>query len=90
MPKILERKKSIRTKEYNTDGSFETKIYKTVKEHESTLGLADNRSLAGLKIILLDDVVTSGSSIIACRNILLKANVKDVMMLGLGLTLKNR
>ena len=89
-PKILERKSSIKTKEYNADGSFKEKIYRTVKEHELTLGLAGNRSLSGLKIILLDDVVTSGSSIIACRNLLLKANVRDVMMLGLGLTLKKR
>ena len=89
-PKMLERKISIKTKEYNADGSFKEKIYRTVKEHELTLGLAGNRSLSGLKIILLDDVVTSGSSIIACRNLLLKANVRDVMMLGLGLTLKKR
>jgi len=89
-PKTLERKSSIKTKEYNTDGSFREKIYRTVEEHEQTLGLAGNRSLSGLKIILLDDVVTSGSSIIACQNLLLKANVEDVMMLGLGLTLRNR
>lgn len=88
-PKILERRRRIVTKEELPDGTIK-KIPRTVKEHEETLGLADNRALSGMKIVLLDDVVTSGATMIACRNVLLNADVRDVMMIGLGLTLKHR
>ena len=88
-PKILERKKIILTKEEQADGTIR-KINRSIEEHQRTLGLFDNRSLKGMKIVLLDDVITNGSTMIACRNVLLKAGVKDVIMIGLGLTLKNR
>ena len=41
---------------------------------------------AGKRLLLLDDVLTSGNSMLACRKILLKAGAAEVVCLALGKT----
>jgi predicted amidophosphoribosyltransferase len=42
--------------------------------------------IKGRRVLLLDDVKTSGNSLIACKELLLKAGAKEVVMVALGRT----
>jgi len=42
--------------------------------------------IKGKRVLLIDDVTTSGNSLLACRRLLLKAGAKDVKMVALGRT----
>lgn len=51
------------------------------------LKIADSAALASLKnsqIVLVDDIVTSGSTLLACRSALAEAGIKNVSALTLA------
>ena len=50
----------------------------------SSIGVNDSLSIGGGVILIVDDVTTSGSSLEACKKILLENGAKRVAMLALG------
>lgn len=46
----------------------------------------DNCDLSNKTIILIDDVITTGNSLIACREILMRCGAKQIVGLGIGRT----
>ena len=49
-----------------------------------SLGVNPDMSITGSVILLVDDVTTSGNSLLACKELLLKHGAKDVAMFALG------
>ena len=54
--------------------------------HHETIKASEEVSVKGMTVLLLDDVTTTGNSLIACRDILLKNGADDVIMFALGKT----
>ena len=86
--RAIERKTKIITSTRNSAGFISEKLITTIAQHKETLRLTGLNKNSRRKIVLIDDVVTSGSSIIACKQLLLENEAKDVMMIGLGYTLR--
>ena len=62
----------------------------TIDEHLSSIQITDPSKVTGKIILLLDDVVTTGATLMACRKILLDVGVAEVICLSLGKTLPRR
>lgn len=58
----------------------------TIDEHLSSIQIAEPSKVTGKVILLLDDVVTTGTTFMACRKLLLDAGVAEVICLALGKT----
>lgn len=58
----------------------------TIDEHLSSIQIAEPSKVAGKVILILDDVVTTGTTFMACRKLLLDAGVAEVICLALGKT----
>ncbi len=54
--------------------------------HFNSIKVADGMSVMGEDVLLLDDITTSGNSILACRDILFANGARKVEMLALGRT----
>ncbi len=50
---------------------------------------ADQQSVRGMRVFLFDDVTTTGSSLLACRRILLESGASSVAMIALGKTIQD-
>lgn len=59
---------------------------RSVNVHIGSIQIQDIDQVRGKKIILLDDVMTTGNSLLACRNILLSHEAAEVQCLALGRT----
>ena len=60
---------------------------RTKSTHYRSITTDKDLSVKGLTILLLDDVTTSGNSLRACRNILIRHGASRVYMLALGKTI---
>ncbi len=58
-----------------------------IKIQRQTLDVNPNMSISGNVILLVDDVTTSGNSLLACKELLLKHGAKEVAMFALGKSL---
>ena len=56
--------------------------------HRKSITASEDISVKGMTIILLDDVTTTGNSLIACRDILVENGADYVIMFALGKTKK--
>lgn len=54
--------------------------------HLNSIHVPDRDLIRGKTVLLVDDVMTSGHSLLACRRILLKAGAADVKCVALGRT----
>lgn len=61
------------------DGGVRSKVV-----HLSSIKVNEKMSIEGDYVLLIDDVTTTGNSLYACRDILLKNGAKKVEMLALG------
>jgi predicted amidophosphoribosyltransferase len=59
---------------------------RSVKTHLDSIEVRDPEKIRGAEVLLLDDVTTSGASLIACRQLLSEAGAKSVKCLALGQT----
>ena len=55
-----------------------------IMRHLESIKVSDTGSLARKVILLLDNVVTSGTTFMACRKLLLDAGAAEVVCLALG------
>lgn len=69
---ILLRNKTI--KSHMEEGKI-----RTVEEHYNSIIIDDVNKVKNKKIILIDDVTVTGTTLLACKNILLKANASEVI-----------
>ncbi len=74
----LVRHKSIAKKATGGDRSIEVDL--------NSIRVEDADCIKGKRVLLLDDVTTSGNSLLACRRLLLQAGAADVKMVALGRT----
>lgn len=86
--RAIERKTKIITSTRNSAGFIIEKHTTTIAQHKETLRLTGLNKNGFRNIVLIDDVVTSGSSMIACKELLKENGAKEVMMIGLGCTLR--
>lgn len=59
---------------------------RSIEGHLGSIKVDKADRIKGEVVLLLDDITTSGNSLLACRRLLLKAGAKDVIMLALGKT----
>jgi hypothetical protein len=59
---------------------------RSLNVHLNSIHVPDAQLIAGRKVLLIDDVMTSGNSLLACRQILLEAGAAEVLSLALGRT----
>lgn len=59
-----------------------------IHRHLNTIKIVDSPSIRSRVVLLLDDIVTTGTSFMACRKLLLDAGASDVLCLALGVTTK--
>ncbi|WP_353932964.1 phosphoribosyltransferase family protein [Okeanomitos corallinicola TIOX110] len=62
---------------------------RTIDNHLSTIKVNKSSAIKDKKVILLDDVLTTGSSIEACKKLLLDAGAKEVKVIVLGKTMRD-
>lgn len=73
----------VRTKKINKLAAGGTR---SVRVHLRTIKLQNAHMIEGKHIILLDDVTTTGNSLLACKQILQKAGPKEITMIAIGKT----
>lgn len=59
---------------------------RSIEKHLSSIRVSEKNVVKGRRILLLDDVSTTGNSIQACKRILQQNGASDVIMLVLGQT----
>ncbi|NES81883.1 MAG: hypothetical protein F6K10_11025 [Moorea sp. SIO2B7] len=62
---------------------------RTIANHLNSIKVTDPSIIKGKKVILIDDVLTSGSSIQVCKMLLRQAGAKSVKAIVLGKTIRN-
>lgn len=62
----------------------------TIDEHLSSIQVTEPSKITGKVILLLDDVVTTGATFMACGKLLLDVGVAEVICLALGKTKKRQ
>ena len=78
--KILSRFKEV-SEAHKTKG-----IVRNKDTHLESIRITDSKLISGKNIILLDDVTTSGSSLLACKEILMRNGATKVDCVALGKT----
>lgn len=63
---------------------------RSVAQHMSSIRVEHPEIIQGREVLLLDDVTTSGNSLVACRLLLLKAGAARVKYMALGCTTHSR
>jgi predicted amidophosphoribosyltransferase len=63
---------------------------RSVARHMSSIRVEHAEIIQGREVLLLDDVTTSGNSLVACRKLLLKAGAARVKYMALGRTTHSR
>ena len=61
---------------------------RNVQAHLDSIGVLDGLRLRGAHILLLDDVMTSGSTLLACRQILQREGPQQIDMVALARTVR--
>lgn len=61
---------------------------RSVEVHLNSITVKNPELFRGKDVLLLDDITTSGNSLKACKQLLLKAGAKRVQMLALGKTVQ--
>ncbi len=61
----------------------------TKDDHLKSIKVANSSVIQDKKVILMDDVLTTGSSIQVCKTLLLEAGAKEVKVIVLGKTIRN-
>lgn len=59
---------------------------RSVDRHLNSIRVEGLEAIQGHEVLLLDDVTTSGNSLVACRQLLLEAGAERVKCMALGLT----
>ena len=59
---------------------------RSIEVHLKTIQVAKPELIKGRDVLLLDDITTSGNSLLACQQLLLKAGAKRVQMLAFAKT----
>ncbi|MEA5514759.1 phosphoribosyltransferase family protein [Nodularia sp. UHCC 0506] len=62
---------------------------RTIEKHLKTIKVANSSVIKNKKVILMDDVLTTGTSIQACKKLLLEAGAKEIKVIVLGKTIRN-
>ena len=73
----------VRTKEIkkSTDGGNRSQ-----KEHEETIKVSSPDAVKGKHVYIFDDIYTSGATLCACKNVVLKAGAANVKIFAVGKT----
>jgi len=59
---------------------------RSLKVHKDSISVTEPESVKGKKVILFDDVTTTGYSLQACKDLLLEAGASEVYMIALSKT----
>jgi predicted amidophosphoribosyltransferase len=59
---------------------------RNINVHLKSIKLCNEHMIQGRNVILLDDVTTTGNSLLACKMLLKKANPKNITMIAIGKT----
>lgn len=59
---------------------------RSIQTHLDSIEVLDAHLIAGADVLLLDDITTSGNSLLACRQLLQAAGAGNVQMLAFGKT----
>lgn len=59
---------------------------RSIETHLDSVAVENADLIKGEKVLLLDDVTTTGNSLLACRRLLLKSGAAEVKMVALGRT----
>ena len=62
---------------------------RTRENHLKTIKVVNSSVIKNKKVILMDDVLTTGISIQSCKELLLEAGAKEIKVIVLGKTIKN-
>ena len=62
---------------------------RTIEDHLKSIRVCTQSLIKDKKVILIDDVLTTGSSIKACSKLLLEAGAKEIKVIVLGKTMRN-
>ncbi|WP_414550555.1 phosphoribosyltransferase [Anabaena sp. CCY 0017] len=62
---------------------------RTIEKHLKTIKVANSSVIKNKKVILMDDVLTTGNSIQACKKMLLDSGTKEIKIIVLGKTIRN-
>jgi predicted amidophosphoribosyltransferase len=73
-------KRSVKINKLASGGS------RSVAVHLRSIVLNNSEIIRGCNVILLDDVTTSGNSLLACKQIINRANPKSITMYAMGKT----
>ena len=68
--------------------SSQTRGFRSKQIHLESIRIIDRQSIENKNVILMDDVLTTGSSINACKELLQEAGAKEVKVLCLGKTIR--
>lgn len=60
---------------------------RSCQTHKDSITVQANPNLAGTSVVLLDDITTTGNSLLACRDLLLDAGAGKVTMLSIARTI---
>jgi len=59
---------------------------RSIEGHLASIKVAKADRIKGHVVLLIDDITTTGNSLLACKRLLMEAGAKDVIMLALGKT----
>jgi len=62
---------------------------RTVENHLQSIKATNSSIIKDKKVVLIDDVLTTGASAQACKRILLEAGAKEIKVIVLGKTIRN-
>ena len=68
--------------------SSQTRGCRSKEAHLKSIRVIDRQSIENKNVILMDDVITTGSSVNACKELLQEAGAKEVKVLCLGKTIR--
>ena len=62
---------------------------RNIENHLKSIRVSNQSLIKDKKVILIDDVLTTGSSIVACSKLLVDSGVKSIKVIVLGKTIRN-
>jgi predicted amidophosphoribosyltransferase len=74
----------VRTVKIDTQHNLKEGERKKLKRHLDSIEVRDEALIKSKVVLLLDDIVTTGASLMACKKLLLEAGASEVICVALG------